>query len=136
VSVTNVADWASILGFLFTLFTLYKVVSLENFYIRKARLPKQIITLQGFRSELSKLLGAFNENQEQVKELVINIKSLLHSLSKKINGENKRKIDRFVKQLEATDYTIEKVRDHYVKLVEILADLNEYMSDNEWRTNQ
>ena len=134
--VTKTAEWASILGILITIFTLIKVLSLEKFYIRKARLPKQITVLQSMRSELAQLLSDYSKNEDQIREVIITIKSILDSLSKKVSGGNRKKIEKCTRDINASAMTIENTRALYTKLIEILADLNEYMSDNEWRTNQ
>ena len=58
------------------------------------------------------------------------------SMKGKLNGPYKKKIKQYLKDSIIKENTIEEARISYEKTLEICTDLNEYVSDNEWRANQ
>ena len=132
---TKTAEVSSIIGLILTIFTLVKVLNLEKYYIRKARLPKQVTSLFEMKNDLYKLLGDYNGNEHKVKEILIRSRSVLTSLSQKVDTKNRKSIERKLRDNTIDDITLNKARDFYDVLIEIISDMNEYIGDNEWRTN-
>lgn len=134
---TRVAEISSIIGLVLTIFTLRKVLKLEEYYIRKARLPKQLTSLLEMKNDLYKLLGSYTDNEDKIKEILIRSRSVLTSLSQKVDTKNKKRIEEKLRNniIEGV-ITLDKARAFYDVLIEIISDMNEYMGDNEWRTNK
>lgn len=59
---------------------------------------------------------------------------MLTSLSQKVDTKNKKSIEGKLRDNTIDDITLNKARVFYDVLIEIISDMNEYMSDNECRT--
>ena len=104
---SSVADVVTIIAFLITCFTAWKVFfinrdvqKLSNRYLLKLRLPEQFINLQSIADELLKQSHVSENNIDKIHILVAKVHAICDNLTRKIQGQNDIQLSTLSKVLQ------------------------------------
>lgn len=79
----RISGWSSILGFFLSIWVLYNVKKLRNYYLLKARIPEIIKEINKFSKELNSYLDDINNNKNQILVIIKKFEFTLKSLKRK-----------------------------------------------------
>jgi hypothetical protein len=123
---------ASIMGLLITFITLMTITQIKKFYIIKATIPEQIKRLSEFNGNLIKLLPQLMTEKEQIITIIIQMETIILSISKKVQSELKTKTKEILKLNVRNSIDEEKIRIFYENTLELYSMLQENIRDKEW----
>jgi len=126
------AGFASIAGFVITIFVLFNVRNIKGFYTKKIRLPKLLPKL---KKNAENLLSELNPPVEDYKlkaelgKTEENLKALQKNVDKNINSQCKIIIHKIAKILKYSIINQNEVRDVHAALQKIIEAINNLQDD-------
>lgn len=130
-----VADFLSLAGFILSVFVLWNVRKLRNVYRLRARGPALIKELGKASTNLSKFLNELADFLPQVKEEMARAAVKLRALRRHTGSDQKRTIKRVLRAIDQCEITVEneeQVRLVYIEILKISEELKDYQKDLNW----
>lgn len=92
----SISGWSSIFGFLLSIWVLYTVKKLRNYYLIKARTPEIIKDINNFSKELNSYLRDIENNKNEIIVVVKKCEFTLKSLRRKSTKDLVSLIDKML----------------------------------------
>jgi hypothetical protein len=97
--INDLASIASILGGIFSIWTLILVTAIRKKYLFKARFPELRDSLKELASELNRLVFTFEQSRSEIQALLAKCDAAAANLVRKSSGELKLSVGRFRQRL-------------------------------------
>lgn len=96
---SGISGWSSIFGFLLSIWVLYTVKKLRNYYLLKARTPELIKEINKFSKELNSYLEDIKTNKNEIIVVVKKCEFTLKSLRRKGTNDLVSLIDKMLQRI-------------------------------------
>jgi hypothetical protein len=131
-----IAGLSSIVGLIVSLWVLIRVGKLEKRFLFKARVPQIKNDLDGFMSELASLMRKYEEQEDKIRVLIGESKSVVSSLRGKADTNSWRQAKYVMKKIK--HYYLHPSKDTsqsvYVEIRILIRTLEERLKDVEWES--
>lgn len=135
-TLTNIANWASIAGLFLSLFLLYSIRSIKKKYIFKGTAPQLQKNLEKHASNLSTYLQDFTENTHPINEELsfaeVNVSSLYSLSDKPTKKRLKILTNRIKKYRKKGNGAKQDVREIYLELNMCIQQIKNSLEEEQW----
>lgn len=132
----------SIISFIVTAFLFLEAVKIRKSFLRRARLPEILKELNSVSKNIALQFGSWDDQSAEIIRQFVIAKELLESLSLKLPGTERRKVNVFVNSLTERKYFIVRTtitsasKDEawifYAGLTGVLTSLTQLQKDSRW----
>lgn len=94
-----ISGWSSIFGFILSIWVLYTVSRLRNYYFLKGRIPEITKEINKFSKDLNSYLADINNNKSEIVLIIKQCEFTLKSLKKKSTDDLVSLINKMLKRI-------------------------------------
>jgi hypothetical protein len=135
-TLSNVANVASILGIGLSLYVIYNVREIRKSYLFTARAPALLKSLRTHSSSIKDLLKEFETSIEEIEAELARCSPILESLKRKVGRHERRSISVVVRQIASNKSLSAESKntawDIYKELLKIEEELRNLHKDRQW----
>lgn len=134
-SLSEVADWISIVSFVLTIWIAVGVRKIQRRYLFVARVPNLTKDITKLASTISEQLGDFEKAKDASDVTLASMEPLLNSLKKKLDRQGKASVERVLKTIgeyQNGKRNQESLRQVYIETQRLIAEVAEITADSKW----
>jgi hypothetical protein len=134
----DIANVASILSLLLTIYVLYTVRKIKNYYVFKARVPELVNQISDHASKLALFHNDYENSREQILLELGKAEVTLSSLKKKVDRKTRRLITTAITTVQSYNrYTRDKDQlwKIYIDLQKVVQEVINVQGDREWESH-
>ncbi len=134
-NMTNIANLASILGFVLTVFVLLSLRRIRKHYSSKVRIPVLMKTLRKATSSLIEYMNDYENSTEDILLKLGTIEVTIRAIRRRISGDSKKLVKRattMLKGINRKEMSRESVSAVYAQLSKVVESIKQDIEDRNW----
>ena len=134
-NMTNIANLASILGFVLTVFVLLSLRRIRKYYSSKVRIPVLMKTLRKATSSLIEYMNDYENSTEDILLKLGTIEVTIRAIRRRISGDSKKLVKRattMLKGINRKEMSRESVSAVYAQLSKVVESIKQDIEDRNW----
>jgi len=132
----NSGSIASIISLVLTIIIFFSIRKIQSFYIFTARVPEVVSDLDEIASSISEYLNDFENNIHRISKELARAQAKLQTLKKKLKDRQSKKpiseLIKVIKTYNPNSKDEDTLRQIYLDLYKIIAEIKELQKDHKW----